>query len=89
MMRCFVDPPTIFLYKDTIDFRKSINGLSVVIEQELVRSAFEPALYVFCNRTRDKLKILYWIIPALHSGTNVCKRRVSNGQQQFRRQHSP
>lgn len=60
MMRCFVDPPTIFLYKEAIDFRKSINGLAVVIEQELERSAFEPALYVFCNRTRDKLKILYW-----------------------------
>ena len=59
-MRCFVDPPEIFLYKDAIDFRKSINGLVVVIEQELERSAFEPALYVFCNRTRDKLKILYW-----------------------------
>lgn len=59
-MRCFVDPPAIFLYKDAIDFRKSINGLVVVIEQELQRSAFEPALYIFCNRTRDKLKILYW-----------------------------
>lgn len=59
-MRCFVDPPAIFLYKDAIDFRKSINGLIVVIEQELERSAFEPALYVFCNRARDKLKILYW-----------------------------
>lgn len=59
-MRCFVDPPAIFLYKEAIDFRKSINGLVVVIEQELERSAFEPALYVFCNRARDKLKILYW-----------------------------
>jgi transposase len=59
-MRCFVDPPAIFLYKDAIDFRKSINGLVVVIEQELERSAFDPALYVFCNRPRDKLKILYW-----------------------------
>jgi transposase len=59
-MRCFVDPPAIFLYKEFVDFRKSINGLVVVVEQELESSAFEPALYVFCNRARDKLKILYW-----------------------------
>lgn len=60
MKRCFVVPPAISLYKDAIDFRKSINGLIIVIEQELQHSAFEPAFYVFCNRARDKLKILYW-----------------------------
>ena len=59
-MRCFVDPPEIYLYKDVIDFRKSINGLVMIVEQGLERSAFDPALYIFCNRTRDKLKILYW-----------------------------
>jgi transposase len=59
-MRCFVDPPDIYLYKDAIDFRKSINGLVMIVEQGLERSAFDPALYIFCNRTRDKLKILYW-----------------------------
>ncbi len=64
-MRCFVDPPAIFLYKDAIDFRKSINGLVVVIEQELGRSAFDPALYVFCNRTRDKLKGLCTLVQAV------------------------
>ena len=54
-MRCFVDPPDIYLYKDAIDFRKSINGLVMIVEQGLERSAFDPALYIFCNRARDKL----------------------------------
>lgn len=59
-MCCFVDLPAIFLYKDIIDFRKSIKGLVVIIEQELDRSAFDPAFYGFWNCSRDKLEILYW-----------------------------
>lgn len=59
-MKLFVDPPPIYLYRDVVDFRKSINGLVLVVEQELERSAFEPALYLFCNRGKDKLKILHW-----------------------------
>jgi len=59
-MRLFVDPPPIYLYRDSVDFRKSINGLVIVVEQELLRSAFDPALFLFCNRARDKLKILHW-----------------------------
>ena len=59
-MKMFVDPPPIYLYRDIVDFRKSINGLALVVEQELERSAFEPALFLFCNRARDKLKILHW-----------------------------
>lgn len=59
-MQCFVDPPAIYLYRGTVDFRKSINGLVVLVEQELNRSAFDPALYLFSNKAHDKLKILYW-----------------------------
>lgn len=40
--------------------RKSINGLSLLVEQEMNLSPFEPALFVFCNRQRDKIKLLYW-----------------------------
>jgi transposase len=40
--------------------RKSINGVSILIEQGLALDPFTPALFVFCNRSRDKIKILYW-----------------------------
>lgn len=59
-MQCFVDPPVIYLYRGHVDFRKSINGLAAIVEQELNRSAFDPALYLFSNRANDKVKILYW-----------------------------
>jgi len=50
----------VYLYRPAIDFRKSIGGLSALVEQELGLNPFGEALYVFINRRRDKLKALYW-----------------------------
>lgn len=50
----------IYLYRDAVDFRKSINGLALIVEDELGRSPFDAGLFLFCNRYRDKIKILYW-----------------------------
>ncbi len=50
----------VFLYRQPVDFRKSIGGLSILVEQELGHSPFGAALYVFVNRQRDKIKALYW-----------------------------
>ena len=59
-MKMFVDVPDVFLYRDVVDFRKSINGLSVLVEQQMQLSPLDGSVYVFCNKRRDKLKILYW-----------------------------
>ena len=50
----------VFLCRDPIDFRKSIGGLSVLVEQALGLDPFGSALYVFINRDRNKIKVLYW-----------------------------
>ena len=50
----------VYLCRDIVDMRKSINGLSTLVEQELGLSPFAPQLFVFCNRKRDKIKVLYW-----------------------------
>ena len=50
----------IYLHREVVDFRKSINGLVMIVEQEMALSPFSGALFVFCNRSRDKLKIVYW-----------------------------
>lgn len=50
----------VYLYRDVVDMRKSITGLSVLVEQELGLDPFAPALFVFCSRRRDKIKVLYW-----------------------------
>ena len=60
MMRPGPDGPAVYLCVDPVDFRKSISGLSLIVEQTLELNPFEQVLYVFINRKRDKLKILYW-----------------------------
>lgn len=59
-MKMFTDNSKIYLHKAPVDFRKGINGLSILVEQQMQLNPFSQALFVFCNRTRDKVKVLYW-----------------------------
>lgn len=59
-MQMFSDVPAVYLHREPVDFRKAINGLSGIVETAMGHSPLSGALYVFCNRRRDKLKILYW-----------------------------
>lgn len=49
-MKMFVDIPQVFLHKAPVDFRKGINGLGLLVEQQMALSPFTDALFVFCNR---------------------------------------
>ena len=50
----------IYIYQPAVDFRKAINGLSLLVENELKLSPFDRALFVFRNRSRRQIKVLYW-----------------------------
>jgi transposase len=56
----FVEPDDIYLHTSAVDFRKSSNGLLTIVENELELDAFSGALFIFCNKKQDKLKLLYW-----------------------------
>jgi len=53
-------PNRVFLAVGTTDMRKSINGLSILVERSMEHNPFEGDLFVFCNRRRNMIKILYW-----------------------------
>ena len=48
-----------YLHREPVDFRKAINGLSVIVQEEMALVPFDRALFVFCNRRRTQLKVLY------------------------------
>jgi transposase len=57
-MYIFSEAPEVFLHTQFVDFRKSINGLVGIVEADLARDAYSGTLFVFCNKAKDKLKIL-------------------------------
>ena len=60
MMRPSSDLPAVFLCRGVVDFRKGINGLAILVEELLSLDPFSEQLFVFCNRRRDQVRILYW-----------------------------
>ena len=50
----------VYLAAGSTDMRKAVNGLMVLVSDVLEADPFSSHLFVFCNRLRDKIKILYW-----------------------------
>ena len=54
------DGSVIYLYRHTVDMRKSINGLVAIVEGEMDMDPFSSALFVFCNTNRTIIKLVGW-----------------------------
>jgi transposase len=74
----------VYLACGSTDLRKSIDGLATVVQEEFQLNPFSEALFVFCNRKRDKLKILHWD----HNGFWLYYRRLERGRFQWPEQGS-
>jgi transposase len=69
----------VHLAPGTTDLRKSIDGLSVLVTVVFKRDPFSDQWFVFCNRQRNKLKILRWD----HNGFWLYYRRLERGRFQW------
>lgn len=48
------------LYSHPTDMRKSFDGLSGLIQNNLERNPSSGEVFVFINKRRDKIKLLHW-----------------------------
>lgn len=53
-------PSKIMFSTTPIDMRKSYEGLSVYVQDILRQDLFSCTAFVFTNKRRNRLKILYW-----------------------------
>jgi len=50
----------IFLRPGITDLRKAVNGLSVIVQEDIEQDPFSGSVFLFCNRGRKLLKAVYW-----------------------------
>ncbi len=65
----------IYIALEPCDMRKSFNGLYTTVAEQLKEDPLSGALFVFTNKRRNRLKILYWD----GSGLWVLAKRLEKG----------
>ena len=72
-------PVEIFFCTEAIDMRRGFDGLLRMAEEHLARDVLSGGLYMFVNRRRDRLKLLYWD----NDGLAIWHKRLEAGRFQL------
>jgi transposase len=59
-MKSIFEFENLFIHRKPVDMRKNINGLSAIVSEEMRLELKSKSLFVFCNKPRTRLKILYF-----------------------------
>lgn len=59
-MFSFESIPKIYLACQPVDFRKGIDGFAAIIQSSFQLDPFQDALFIFTNRSHNKIKCLYY-----------------------------
>lgn len=74
-MLSFAGSLRVFVALDPCDMRKGFSGLHAIVTERLGEQPRDGALFVFCNRRRNRLKILFWD----RTGLWICSKRLEEG----------
>lgn len=66
----------IYLAAGGTDMRKSFDGLSGLVREKLREDPLSGHLFLFCNKPRNRLKVIYWD----GNGLWVCAKRLERGR---------
>lgn len=69
-------PRRILVARESVDFRKQIDGLAAVCEVQLGEEPLDGTLFVFRNRSRTALKMLVWT----HGGFLLLYKKLERGR---------
>jgi transposase len=50
----------VYFARKALDMRKQIDGIALAVQEQLKLDPFSTQIFVFCNKQRNKLKLLYW-----------------------------
>src|SRR3954466_1195103 len=75
----------VYLHREPIDFRAGINSLAVLVQETMALDPFAPAVFAFCNRRRDRVKLLFFD----RSGFVLILKRLTEDKFQWPRQEVP
>jgi len=74
----------VYLACGSTDMRRSIDGLAAIVQQSFSLDPFSSCLFVFCNKRRDKIKILQWE----HNGFWLYYKRLEKGRFQWPKENN-
>lgn len=80
-MLSLLDQAQVYFARDPVDMRKQIDGLALLVQEHFALDPFNAALFAFCNRQRDKVKVLYWHV----NGFCLLYKRIEKGRFQWPR----
>ena len=75
----------IFIATAPVDQRKAFDGLAALVRQSLGHDPLSGSVYVFGNKRKDRIKILFWE----PGGYWLCMRRLEQGSPGRSPLHSP
>jgi transposase len=77
-------PVRVLVATQPVDFRKGVNGLAALVQEQLKADSFSGTIYCFRSKRADRVKLIFW------DGTGLCQfsKRLEEGKFRWPRIHN-